>query len=724
MPSTHYSCVRLRRGTRGLRIGIPAVALANGLLGLSNAVIAAQVDDTQTSSQSTSPASPESLETVVVTARKREERLQDVPVSITAIGSDSLQKAHIQTIDDIGALAPNVNMSIGQDPDFPNVVLRGIGSNDVTQGVGFYVDDVQQFSGSAGVRLEDIDRVEILRGPQGTLYGGSNIGGAIKYVTKLPTAEPTALVSIEGGEWGTRNITGILSGPIVGDTLLGRLTVFDDALDGWLRDPTLNDRRVNGGSFGGGRLTLEYKGDDTTALLYMNASRHKTDALDPLYVAADDRTYSTTVSYDYPPSNLVKAESAVLHLDHRFEGATLTSISAGSYSNRSDAGDFDLSAYPIAYGLDSQKERNYSQELRLASSGVSRLSWLVGAFFQHRTQDEDLNYFQNVAPFPFIPTEYVLLPTYTRETHQQESVFANTTYTLGRWALEAGLRAEHDSDDMKNLASSINPATQQLGKSETHSLPRVSVTYHVDNDLMGYGSFSRGFTPGGVFNGQTGLVPYNAETTSDFELGMKGSPLGGRIGFDVDVFYIDYRDRVFEQKEIIPPNPDVKMNLGSSKNYGMELSGQVRITSDLTFSGGVGVTQAKWDQATYVDPFLVPVNLHGIDAPFTPAYQASLALDWQHRVWRAAVLGLRADAMFKGRQYWDPENLRMQRAYNIENFGARLEIANWEISAHVANVFDERYNVDYFYGPALGAPYDLAMLGQPRLWTARLVWKY
>src|SRR5882672_3834011 len=120
-PSAHNSCVRPCRGTRGLRVGICAVALAGGLFGLGGAVVAAQVNDTQTNSQSTSPTASESLETIVVTARKREERLQDVPVSITAFSSDTIQNAHIETIDDIGALAPNVNMSIGQDPDFPNV---------------------------------------------------------------------------------------------------------------------------------------------------------------------------------------------------------------------------------------------------------------------------------------------------------------------------------------------------------------------------------------------------------------------------------------------------------------------------------------------------------------------------------------------------------------------------------------------------------------------------
>jgi iron complex outermembrane receptor protein len=725
------SRIGLHGGARARCAGTCAGALAGGLLSLPSMVAIAQVSNTQpsaqnqqASSQATSSAVSESLETIVVTARKREERLEDVPVSITAFGSDTVQNAHIQTVDNIGALVPNLNMSIGQDPDIPNVVLRGIGSNDVTQGTGFYVDDVQQFGGAAGVQLEDIDRIEILRGPQGTLYGGSNIGGAIKYITKRPSDEPTAFASFEGGEWGTRNFTGIVSGPIVGDTLLGRLTVFDDALDGWLRNPTLNNTLVNGGSFSGGRLTLEYKEDATTAVLYLYATRHDTDALDPLYIAENDQTYSTTVSYDYPPSNLLKTESAVLHIDHRWDGATLTSISAGSYSYRAVAGDFDLSAYPISYGQDWQKQRIYSEELRLASSGASKLTWLAGAFFQHGVFDEDLDYYQNLTPFPFVPTNFILLPTYARETRQQEAAFGNATYTLGPWVLEAGLRVEHDSDDLSNLASTINPATQLLTKSETHTLPRASATYHINSELMSYGSISGGFTPGGVFNGQTGLVTYNAETTTNYELGMKGSSPDGRIGFDVDVFYINYRDRVFEQPEIVPPNPVVKINLGSSNNYGGEFSAQVRITSELTLSGGAGVTKAIWDKATYVNPFLVPVNLHGMDAPFTPVYQANVALDWKHRLGGAVVLGVRADAAFKGRQYWDPEDLRQQRAYNIENLGVSLEISHWELSAHVANVFDERYNVDYFYGPALGAPYDLAMLGQPRLWTARLAWKY
>jgi iron complex outermembrane receptor protein len=699
-----------------------AAALLLAVFGLSSAIATAQVsENTKPSSQSTSQNTSESLETVVITARKREEQLQDVPVSVVAFNSEAIKNAHIQTVEDISALSPNVNMSIGQDPDIPNVVLRGIGSNDVTQGVGFYVDDVQQFDPSAGVRLEDIDHIEILRGPQGTLYGGSNIGGAIKYVTKLPTDQLSVLVSYEGGEYGTQNTTGILSGPIVGNTLLGRLTVFDDRLDGWIRDPTLNNNLVNGGSFAGGRLTLEYKGDAATALLYLYGFRHDTDALDPLYIATDDHTYSTTVTYDYPPSNLSKGESAVLHFDYRFAAATLTSITAAAYSNRSVAGDFDLSPFPIAYGLDSQKAHTYSEELRLTSSGASNFGWIIGTFFQRRSSEDDLNYYQNVNPNLY-PPDFMLLPTYTPETRQQEAAFGNATYTLDSWVLEAGLRYEHDSDDVSNLASSINPATEQLTKTDSHLLPRVSATYHISKNLMTYGSISGGYSPGGVFNGQTGLVPYNAEATTNYELGMKGTPLNNRLGFDIDVFYINYRDRVFEQKEIIPPNPDEKTNLGSSNNYGMEFSAQARVTSELTVSGGAGVTEAIWDKATYINPFLVSVNLHGKTAPFTPAYQATVAVDWEHRLGSNVVFGLRADAAFKGRQYWDPENLRQQPAYNVENLGARLQWSNWELSTHVSNLFNERYNVDYFYGPALGAPYDLAMLGPVRIWTVRLAW--
>ena len=135
-----------------------------------------------TSDESVESAS--AIEEIVVTARKREESLLDIPESITAISGSNIETQNIKTLDDIGFLIPNLNLSMRAD-GFPNVSIRGLGSFGNTQGVGFYIDDVQLFS-DASSRFGDLERIEVLKGPQGVLFGGSNIGGAVKYVSKRP----------------------------------------------------------------------------------------------------------------------------------------------------------------------------------------------------------------------------------------------------------------------------------------------------------------------------------------------------------------------------------------------------------------------------------------------------------------------------------------------------------------------------------------------------------
>src|ERR1700722_18460774 len=150
---------------------------------------------------------------IIVTARKRVESMQSIPESIEAIGAQEISDAHITKIDDLGNLVSNLNITTRAD-NTPDVVLRGIGSFGVVSGVGFYAEDVQLFDGQS-VRAEDVERIEVLKGAQGTLYGGSNIGGAIKYITKLPTDDFEAGAGFEFGNYSTQTYSGFVSGPLV-----------------------------------------------------------------------------------------------------------------------------------------------------------------------------------------------------------------------------------------------------------------------------------------------------------------------------------------------------------------------------------------------------------------------------------------------------------------------------------------------------------------------------
>src|SRR5258707_14660646 len=215
------------------------------------------------SSEANAPNEETGLGEIVVTARKRVESMQSIPESIAAFGAQEITDAHITKIDDLGNLVSNLNITTRAD-NTPDVVLRGIRSFGVVSGVGFYANDLQLFDGQS-VRADDIERIEVLKGPQGTLYGGSNIGGAIKYITKLPTDDFHAGASVEFGNYSTQTYSAFVSGPLV-PGLDARASFFDSHTDGYLFDPVLN-RTVDGGTERGGRLTLLYKTDATTAAL-------------------------------------------------------------------------------------------------------------------------------------------------------------------------------------------------------------------------------------------------------------------------------------------------------------------------------------------------------------------------------------------------------------------------------------------------------------------------
>src|SRR5579863_8313915 len=218
--------------SRGAAQGI--ISATAGLLVLCAASARAQ---TASSEPSTGiQPSEDVLQEVVVTARKRSEVLQNVPESIDAFGAHDLESAHVTKIDDLGNLVSNLNIITRAD-NTPDVVLRGVGAFGVVTGVGFYANDVQLFDGQT-VRAEDIERIEVLKGPQGTLYGGSNIGGAIKYITKLPTDQFEAGASVEFGNYSTQTYSGFISGPLASG-IDGRLSVYQNHTGGYIYDTTL-----------------------------------------------------------------------------------------------------------------------------------------------------------------------------------------------------------------------------------------------------------------------------------------------------------------------------------------------------------------------------------------------------------------------------------------------------------------------------------------------------
>jgi outer membrane receptor protein involved in Fe transport len=674
------------------------------------------------------------LEEIIITARKREESLQNIPETVVAIGSDVLENAHITAMDDLGGLVSNLNIATQSD-NTPGVVLRGIGSFGVVQGVGFYANDVQMFEGQT-VRQEDLERIEVVKGPQGTLYGGNNIGGAIKYITKLPTETYEGSATVEVGGYRTRTFSAVASGPLTASSpglLDGRISVFDSRTDGYIYDPALN-RTVDGGRQSGGRATLLFRpSDSTTVTLYLNGDwNYSADGGNVLYKAVADNVYSLQVTDGTEPKYKRGLYSVTLKAQQELaSNLELTSLSTYFNSYGDSTTDTDKGPIPFLTGYDHFATNVYAQELRLANTAAGSFKWLLGLFGQVYNNEIFVTSRQfngdpgNPATFTD-PTQFTYQPTQPIQRHNEYALFGNTTYDVESWTFEAGLRADYYDNSMTDGLYGLYD--EQHG---SKLLPKVSASYHVDPNVMAYASIARGFEGGDeleIFNasGNPEIAKFNPETALSYEAGLKSTLFDRRLRLNAAIFYTQYKGRLFQTNTIQAGQlVGTIQNIGDSHNYGAEFDFAAQLAEGLVLSGTYGLTKAVWDNTPlYVDSDLtaatgsiVKVNLRGGTAPDVPSYTASLALDWSRHLVDDLVFGFRLDASFTGYSFWDVTDHYRQEPYQLLNLGARLERKHWILSGHVSNVTNKLYNAGFSSAAELGAPFNVGDAARPRLWS-------
>jgi iron complex outermembrane recepter protein len=736
-----------------------ALLLGSTFLGHS---AVSQVLSTPSPSTSDNPE----ITTIIVTARKLGESIQAIPESITAIDARTLAAAHLTTLDDLNSQVTNLNITQRAD-NTPDVVLRGVGTFGVVQGVGFYVNDVQQFEGQS-VRPMDIERIEVLKGPQGTLFGGSNVGGAIKYVTKLPTDTLTGEGSIEYGRYNQQTVDGVVSGPIVPERLLARLSVFNDRSDGFLPDPTLG-KTLPKSNETGGRLTLEYVGDQTKIRFYLAGDHMGSENMNLYYTPPDDHTYLRIYNGGVDgtvPSYRRNLYAPTLAITHDFGDITFDSISSYFHSSITSVANFDkgaldpfdflpppLSTYKpfVDYSQDFDKSV-WSQELRLSSSGSSSFKWLAGAFVQRINSNALQIQNLGIAPTMGSPVGAIMLApgllipgpvsdVEYRHVNRDYAIFGNASYDWGNWTLGAGVRIARFDNTMTDTTSSCGPCFGRV-KDNADVLPTASIAYHFSKDVMAYVTVARGDEEGDLSDNPltvNEVLPFKTEFALSYEAGVKSSLFDRRLNLNVAAFYIDYTNRIFEVGKYIGTGIfTFETNVGSSRNYGFELDASARLPLDFTVSGGVGVTEAIFGPVTFFDGFGNPVSAGGNQAPNTPAYQATLAVDWRHNLHDDLVLGASIDSRFIGRSYWDSagcsalapgcpyEGFRArQTAYQVVNAGVSLDIGkHWSVGAHLMNVFDVKYNTFYAAASEIGSPYNVAGINRPRQWLVNVNARY
>jgi len=693
-------------------------------------------------------AQDDSLGDIVVTAQKRAESINDVPVSMAALGGDRLNDLGYTRAQEIFQQIPNV--SFRESGGIPQLNIRGVQLNDFGNGneppIGYYVDEV--YLGTLGGHISDIfdvERVEVLKGPQGTLFGRNTTGGLVHWITKKPTDEFEGYGAVQYGSYDQISVEGAVGGPL-SQNVRGRVAVKYLRDDGWQKNLAIPGSRFSKDNNLSGRAHLDVDlSDDVTVLFNFHGSRirGRSNAVvlmglrDPSNVAvscSDARALSgACVSVNGSPSTLKNPKRVysdipklVQNLDtlggfarvtaNLSDKVELVSISAYEYVKRFYDQDADGSTVPLFYNFQSVKARQYSQELRLSGSAEG-FRWILGAFY-YRDHKGDLNF----GVPQVIPAGSPGLGLRNQADIKTESwaAFGQVDVDLTD-TLSATIGGRY-TDESKKLRLSNDFAAPAFLDNEKISdgvfTYRTSLNYKPAEDTLIYLSASKGFKSGAfktTFARQGEGKAAGTETLFSYELGLKSVLIPRRLSVNLTGFYNDYKDLQVAsvgERDGVPGS--FLLNVGDAKVYGMEAEATFVLFSGFDGSLGLGLLDTKIKSANPV--------YDGNREAMAPSFRANGLLRYTPDVdVLSGKVTLQVNGTYMGKQFLAPENQSnlIQKSYFIagSNISWTDQDRHLTASLFVNNIFDKAYATGGYQ--QLGLGFNGLFYGKPRIWGVR-----
>jgi outer membrane receptor protein involved in Fe transport len=680
-------------------------------------------------------ADPLALEEVTVTAQKRSENLQDVPATVSVIGGEDLSAFHATQLADIGAYVPGLQVDSYGAPGQTILSIRGISPLSANATVGSYIDDTP--IGSTGFHNRggnyaldllpyDVRQIEVLSGPQGTLYGANALGGLIKYDLTIPSVDKSdyrvggSLFDVEHGSGTGSGLHAYLNTPLATDNVGLIASVGQERTPGFIDNSASGRKGQNSTLQQGARLGLLWKISDTATLhfngLYAKAETDgvATVALDPVTMqplAADltdnnsrantyDNTlryFAATLNWSLPWADFVSASSWSKKSDTAIQDATYTYQALLPLLGGPSDGAVEFPIYLTA--------ERFSQEFRLASSSTERLEWLAGLYYDYEkgTNVQYLRTYQangtSLANLGIDPIFVGSLPTIYREY----AGFANgTVHATDRLDFSAGVRYARNVQDFSQIieaGSPILPPSNVPGESAEGVTTWVARThFKFTNNSMGYALVSTGYQAGGP-NTSLPDVPPAVESSqlTNYEVGFKNSLLDGRAIVNVAAF--ELRWKKIQVPGSLPSGISYVANGGTARSRGVQFDSSIRVTKGLEVRAS----------ASYIDAVLTEdaPTANGTDGdrlPLVPRFAGSLRVDYEHAAF--ADWNFRAGAGLRhvGKRF----SVGLLALDGIETDGydavdltSDLNNKNWTLRLYAKNVTDKRAYLTAFSFPDL-----------------------
>lgn len=681
--------------------------------GAALAAIGASPVMAQETAGSEGPAA--AVEDIVVTAQRREQRLQDVPLAVSAFSMESLEDGKVESLLNLDGKVPNVVLApVGAYPFASAFYIRGLGYADVESSfepsVGVELDGVYLSRNVGAVQdFFDIGGVTILRGPQGTLYGRNTIGGVVSVQSRRPSFDFGARAQATFGSNGRQELRAGVEGALIEDKLAGKFSFLTKTYDGYIKNYDGRDMGAQDVTSMRGALLwtptasfdatliVDYTKDKGTGTAFENASLPSmvlpgfgepadTDG-DPFLSHIGDDIFSD-----------LEALGVTLNANWDLGPVKLTSITGYRKTDTEVLSDFDGTPTPFMTVHRDETHDQFSQELRLASNTDGPLTYVVGAYYMTQEYDIATGQFGTVFGSPTAGSTI-----YTQQKADSWAVFGQADYeVLPGLTVTAGGRYSKEEKTFTTQPL-FYPNAETFEASFDDFSPKVGVSYKWSDTLMTYAQYSRGFRAGG-FNGRAGsflaVGPYDSETVDSYEVGVKSDLFNRRLRLNAAAFTSDYQDMQQSVQQLIPGtliNQTLVANVGAATISGFEAEATALLTDVFTISASVGYLDASYDEfMADLGDGLGVIDRTYLPMPYAPKWSNSVTFNYKDdfdfgRVTAQASVRHMTDMYTSFSTLNATTDLTMRQSNTVVDGSLSLELPDgrWRVSLWGKNLTDE-----------------------------------
>lgn len=678
------------------------------------------------------------LEEVVVTARKKTEKLQEAPVSATVLTAQALERQGVKTMQDVALRTPGLGYGNFGDLKLSPTSLRGIvssaGSAGADPAVGYYVDEVFVGQGAgANLDLYDIERVEVLRGPQGTFFGRNTVGGVINITTTAPSRDFRGSITATGGNFNFQRVAASVSGPIVADHVFGKISIVEESRDGTSDNAWLK-RDVNTKKSWSARAGLLFDMGENTSLqlnadfrhvdqeplafetLKYNPNATLTQVLGLFGLPLNTRPYDYKVFIDDKTEERLNGGGASATFKTQIGDVRITNVASYHKHDYFSRDDTDRSPFSMLYDGDPETVWRWSEELR-AEGSAGAFDWLAGVYY-FRQNTKNLSFVELGSGLAALFGDPSLAHLQTGSTASldttSKAVFGSVTWkATDRFDLTFGGRYTRDEktidySQFDPLALLGGTFTLKASDSWGEFTPTFNARYRFTPEIMGYATIAKGFKSGGYNDalGDANGISFGPETLWNYEAGLKSELFDRRLIANVSVYYMKWSDIQIsvDDPSTIIYDPIIS-NAGAAHSKGVEFELIARPIPPLTLQAGLSIQDARYEEGTVpAKPPAPPKKLDKI--PYAPNYSYNFSAEYRLPL-GPGDLTLFGQYLGRGTSYLTPDNQADGKVKPYGMVDARISWApskgDWRVSLWGKNLTDNVHKERLFdlYGQDL-----------------------